>query len=187
MWFPLESNPTVMNTYMRKLGMNTDKYTFHDVFSTEDWALEMIPRPVIAMLMLYPITAETEKYSHAEQESIKSKGQVLSDKVKFIKQTIGNACGTIALLHAASNGVIAAPELVKPDTYLARFESSMLDKSSDEIAESLEKDTELEEVHEVAADEGDSKQVEDQGDVDTHFICFVHIDGHLYELGKSDF
>ena len=26
-----------------------------DVLSTEDWALEMVPRPVIAVLMLFPI------------------------------------------------------------------------------------------------------------------------------------
>lgn len=28
---------------------------FTDVFSTEDWALEMVPSPVLAVLFLYPI------------------------------------------------------------------------------------------------------------------------------------
>ncbi len=184
-WFPLESNPTVMNSYMRKLGMNTDKYTFHDVYSTEDWALEMVPRPVIAVLMLFPITADTEKYSHDEQARLKKDGQIVSPKVKFIKQTIGNACGTIALLHASSNGVIAAPELFKPDSYLAKFETNTSTMSSEQIADFLEEDKELEETHEEAAEEGVTEQITEEQDVDTHFICFSHVDGHLYELGKS--
>lgn len=187
-WFPLESNPTVMNTYMRKLGMNTEKYTFHDVYSTEDWAMEMVPRPVIAVLMLYPITSDSEKFSHEQQTNIKTNGQIVSNKVKFIKQTIGNACGTIALLHASSNGKLVAPELVTPDSYLAKFEGSIANMSSEEIADFLEEDKELEVTHEAAAEEGDTEQITEEEDVDTHFICFSQVDGHLYELdGRKEF
>lgn len=31
--------------------------------------------------------------------------QVVSDKVYYMKQTVGNACGTVALLHAAGNAL----------------------------------------------------------------------------------
>ncbi len=30
-------------------------YRFHDVMSTEEWALEMIPQPALAVVMLFPI------------------------------------------------------------------------------------------------------------------------------------
>jgi hypothetical protein len=30
-------------------------FRFHDVLSTEEWALEMIPQPAIAVVMLFPI------------------------------------------------------------------------------------------------------------------------------------
>jgi ubiquitin carboxyl-terminal hydrolase L3 len=46
-WFPLESNPNVMNKYLKKLGLNTEEYSYHDVVSTEEWALQMVPQPVI--------------------------------------------------------------------------------------------------------------------------------------------
>ena len=38
-----------------------------------------------------------------EKERIEKEGQVVSPSVYFVKQTIGNACGTIGLLHALGN------------------------------------------------------------------------------------
>ena len=53
-WFPLESNPTVMNEYVKRMGC-PDTFSFCDVYSTEEWALAMVPRPVLAVVMLFPI------------------------------------------------------------------------------------------------------------------------------------
>lgn len=41
--------------YVDKLGFPTDQYSFVDVLSTDDWALDMVPKPVLAVLMLFPI------------------------------------------------------------------------------------------------------------------------------------
>ena len=38
-WFPLESNPTLLNSYIDKLGFNTDLYEFVDVYATEEWCV----------------------------------------------------------------------------------------------------------------------------------------------------
>ena len=35
---------------------------YHDVLSTEDWALAMLPQPILGVLMLFPIK---DKASHA--------------------------------------------------------------------------------------------------------------------------
>jgi ubiquitin carboxyl-terminal hydrolase L3 len=43
----------------------------------------------------------------------------------------------------------------------------------------LEADEEVEVAHESTAAEGQSEVVQD---VNTHFVAFVHKDGHLYEL-----
>ena len=50
---PLVLPPLVQ--YLEKLGFPTAMFRFHDVMSTEEWALEMIPQPVLAVVMLFPI------------------------------------------------------------------------------------------------------------------------------------
>lgn len=42
-------------------------------------------------------------YEQEENQQINKKGQVCSSDVFFIEQTIGNACGTIGMLHALGN------------------------------------------------------------------------------------
>jgi ubiquitin carboxyl-terminal hydrolase L3 len=62
-----------------------------------------IPRPVKAVVFLYPIKEHTELHRAEEAERIRSKGQVVDPALYYTKQTIGNACGTIGLLHAIAN------------------------------------------------------------------------------------
>lgn len=187
-WFPLESNPTVMNSYLEKLGLNTSNYSFHDVFSTEDWALEMVPPPVLAVLLLFPVSEKSEHHRLLEDDSIVANGQVVSPNVYYMKQTICNACGTIGLLHAVGNIYKTHSDAVEAGSYLAKFFEKTKSMTPDAIAEYLEGDEEIEETHVEAAAEGQSEQVEDVNDVDNHFICFVQVDGCLYELdGRKSF
>jgi ubiquitin carboxyl-terminal hydrolase L3 len=41
--------------YLAALGWPAHEYSFVDVLSTEDWALEMVPKPVLAVMLLFPI------------------------------------------------------------------------------------------------------------------------------------
>lgn len=52
-WMPLESNPEVINSFISKMGLKTELFVFTELLSTEEWALEMIPKPVIGILLLY--------------------------------------------------------------------------------------------------------------------------------------
>eukprot|EP00842_Homolaphlyctis_polyrhiza_P006697 jgi/Hompol1/7028/HPOL_000293-RA len=54
-WIPLESNPDVMNKYLRLLGVRSS-LQFCDVFSLDDEMLQYIPQPVKAVVLLFPIT-----------------------------------------------------------------------------------------------------------------------------------
>jgi ubiquitin carboxyl-terminal hydrolase L3 len=85
------------------LGLSLDTYGYTDVYGLDDELLQMVPQPVLAVLMLYPITKENEEQSHKDQENQEKTGQAVPSDVYFIKQTIGNACGTIALLHTIAN------------------------------------------------------------------------------------
>jgi ubiquitin carboxyl-terminal hydrolase L3 len=178
-WLPLEANPDVMNQFVQGLGFPEDA-GFHDVYGFDDELLAMVPAPVLAVLLLFPITPESEAASVAEQSRIAEKGQNVSEKVYFMKQTVGNACGTIGLLHAVGNNLNQV-DLVE-GSYLQRFFKSTSAMTPDERAHFLEIDTELEDAHSLAATAGDTAPPDITSSVDLHFVCFVCIDGGLYEL-----
>ena len=46
---------------------------------------------------------QCEKHKDEEAARIKSAGQVVSPDLFYMKQTIGNACGTVGLLHTLGN------------------------------------------------------------------------------------
>lgn len=51
--------------------------------------LDLVPRPVKALILLFPIRDELEKLRQAEEDQIKEKGQAPIDSTVFwIKQTV---------------------------------------------------------------------------------------------------
>ncbi|GMH09575.1 hypothetical protein Nepgr_011416 [Nepenthes gracilis] len=172
-WLPLEANPDVMNQFLWGLGLPEEAAECHDVYGLDEDLLEMVPKPVLAVLFLYPITAESE----AERVKEDSVGKDWSNKVYFVKQTVGNACGTIGLLHAVGN--VTSEIKLREGTFLDRFFKSTASMDPLERAAFLEKDREMEVAHSLAAAAGGT---EASDNVDTHFICFTCVDGILYEL-----
>ncbi|RNF04082.1 ubiquitin carboxyl-terminal hydrolase [Trypanosoma rangeli] len=59
-WLPIESNPDVMNAYLKSLGVTNPKVEFCDVISIDPEMLGFVPRPVRAMILLYPISPEMD-------------------------------------------------------------------------------------------------------------------------------
>lgn len=59
-WVPLESNPEILSDLADKLGVSADAAVFSDVFGLDEEMLAMIPQPVQAVIMCYPITDSTE-------------------------------------------------------------------------------------------------------------------------------
>ncbi|TQD95213.1 hypothetical protein C1H46_019187 [Malus baccata] len=172
-WLPLEANPDVMNQFLWGLGLQEDEAECYDVYGLDGELLEMVPKPVLAVLFLYPITAKTEEERMMQaNETQEPKGNVY-----FMKQTVGNACGTIGLLHAVGN-ITSEIKLVE-DSFLDRFFKKTASMDPLQRAAFLESDTEVEVAHSVAANGGDT---EASDNADTHFICFACADGELYEL-----
>lgn len=48
---------------MGKLGWPIDEYRFYDVLSVDEWAIDMIPKPIKAFMLLYPLSEVQEKVS----------------------------------------------------------------------------------------------------------------------------
>ncbi|XP_009369143.2 ubiquitin carboxyl-terminal hydrolase 3 [Pyrus x bretschneideri] len=172
-WLPLEANPDVMNQFLWGLGLQEDEAECFDVYGLDGELLEMVPKPVLAVLFLYPLTAKTEE----ERMMQANEKQEPKGSVYFMKQTVGNACGTIGLLHAVGN-ITSEIKLVE-DSFLDRFFKKTASMDPLQRAAFLESDTEMEVAHSVAAHGGDT---EASDNVDTHFICFACVDGELYEL-----
>jgi ubiquitin carboxyl-terminal hydrolase L3 len=127
--------------------------------------------------MLFPITADEEEFSLGQQDKLEESGQTLSPKVHFIKQTIGNACGTIGLLHSIVNAhSYHSQHLMKENSYLSNFITSTKSLDPEAIADYLEEDEQLEATHVEAAEEGQTEAIMD---VETHFICFRY---NVYSL-----
>ncbi|RPB10546.1 cysteine proteinase [Morchella conica CCBAS932] len=181
-FIPLECNPELMTTLVHNLGL-TPTLAFHDVFSiSEPELLAFVPRPALALLLVFPVSESYEKFRRDEDESrpeYNGKGEG-EDPVWF-KQTIRNACGMIGVLHAISNG--AARDMIEADSPIGRLLAKALPLPPLDRAKVLEDSRELESAHKSAATQGSSVVPDAEADVDLHYVCFVKSkSNHLYEL-----
>jgi len=184
-WLPLEANPEVMNQFLGQLGL-LPSWQFGDVYGLDPDLLSMVPKPVSAVLLLFPVTEKYESFRLEEEAKIKAQGQEVSPEVYFMKQTIGNACGTIGLIHAVANN--RGRLEFEPDSPLKKFLEESSKMSPEEKAVFLEKDESIRVTHESSAQEGQSEAPSIDEKVDLHFIAFVNVGGHLYELdGRKPF
>lgn len=98
-----------MSALVHKLGLS-DKLAFHDVFSIDEpELLAFVPRPAHALLLVFPVSETYETFRLQEdQDKPDYNGHGDAEEVIWYKQTIGNACGLIGLLHGVSNGAARA-------------------------------------------------------------------------------
>ncbi|GKE20440.1 ubiquitin carboxyl-terminal hydrolase 3, partial [Tanacetum coccineum] len=155
------------------LGLPPGEAECNDVYGLDEELLAMVPQPVLAVLFLYPITPENEQ-ERLQQSNIK---QDSCEGVYFMRQTVGNACGTIGLLHAIGN-IKSEIKLVE-DSFLDRFYKSTASMDPMERALYLENDREMEVAHSDAVAAGET---EASDNVNDHFICYACVNGQLYEL-----
>eukprot|EP00210_Caulerpa_lentillifera_P006922 g6619.t1 len=189
-WLPLEANPDVMTDFSRILGLDTTRHSFSDVYGLDPELLSFVPGPVRAILLLFPIDERSEQYKHEEQMRIEKDGQIVSPNVYFMKQTVGNACGTIALLHSIFNNMERLD--INDGSFLSRFYELSKNMSPIDRANLLEnpKDSEpdIEKAHEEAASSGDTQPPSLDQKINLHFVCLIEKDGGLYELdGRKEF
>jgi ubiquitin carboxyl-terminal hydrolase L3 len=101
-FLPLESNPAVFTQLLHALG-GSKNLAFHDIYSLD--LLSHIPRPVYALILVFPTSPAYEEQKavfEAEREEYNGAGE--DEDVMWFRQTINNACGLYAILHAICNG-----------------------------------------------------------------------------------
>jgi len=172
-WLGLESNPDMMNEFAKKLGLG-EEYTFGDIFGLSDDLLCMIPEPLYAIILLFP-----------------GKAKVLVDDSKkgddsnsfFLHQTdsLCDACGTIAMIHAISNNLDKLFLANGPlKTYLNEFRG----KSPAERGTGLAGNKELNSVHNSFVENEELNQTRkmEAGTTDHHFVCFTQVGDEVVEF-----
>ncbi|XP_033221691.1 ubiquitin carboxyl-terminal hydrolase isozyme L3-like isoform X2 [Belonocnema kinseyi] len=180
-WVPLECNPEVMTKLLHKVGV-PKKWNIVDVYGVDPDMLAILPRPVLAMILLYPLSEKEAPEMNEESQADDDKS--ISPNVYFLKQFISNACGTIALIHSLANNT---EELQLEDGFLKSFLDKTKDLSSTERGELLIKADDLIETHKELAQEGQTEAPSENTPVFNHFVAFVQKDGHIYELdGRKD-
>ncbi|XP_043286930.1 ubiquitin carboxyl-terminal hydrolase isozyme L3-like [Venturia canescens] len=181
-WVPLESNPEVMTKFAHQLGV-PKKWGFVDVYGTDPVMLALVPKPVLALILLYPLSSKTSEYDAEEAKKIEESGQKVSSTVYHLKQCVSNACGTVALVHSIANNT---DEIQLEDGFMKKFIADSLDCSFEDRGQLLIKEGQgIGEAHEKMAQEGQTAAPPVDQPVYHHFVAFVHKDGSLYELDGS--
>lgn len=172
-----------MSALLHKLGLSP-QLQFHDVFSIDDPdLLAFVPRPAYALLLVFPVSDTYEKFRHEEDKSRPVyEGCGDGEQVVWYRQTIGNACGLIGLLHGVSNGPAKAQ--IRPGSDLDTFIKQAVPLKPKERATLLEETQALETASLEAGGQGDSAAPAPEDQVDLHYVCFVKSEknGHLWEM-----
>uniref|UniRef100_T1J3Y3 Ubiquitin carboxyl-terminal hydrolase n=1 Tax=Strigamia maritima TaxID=126957 RepID=T1J3Y3_STRMM len=175
-WLPLESNPDVMNKFIRNLGVPAS-WQLVDVLGLDPELLQMVPQPVLAVLLLFPYNDKIGLEIAKEDESA---DKAPTSDLYFIKQTISNACGTIALIHALANNVERIQ--LDADKSLKKFIDATKTLAPVEKAKILEVNEEICSAHKQHAQEGQTSTPNPEEPVSLHFVTLVNVDNFLFEL-----
>ncbi|CAF0872496.1 unnamed protein product [Rotaria sp. Silwood1] len=179
-WMPLEGNPEVLNKYLKNLGVKNDDYEFVEIIGFDEELLAFVPQPVSAVLLIFPITDEHEKHRRREFEEAAHTPPDYSQAIYFLRQSVGNACGSIAVIHSVANNL----EKFQLDSHkpLAHFLETTKLMTPEQRAEHLKHALDMATANDMIAEEGDSHVIDREEHVNLHFVCFVNVNNELYEL-----
>lgn len=106
-FIPLESDPEIFTDFIHTLGL-PPTLSFLDVLSIDEpRLLAFFPKPVFALILIFPTAEGYETRIQKEDKARENDVGVEShEDVVFFRQTINNACGLYAILHAVCNGEV---------------------------------------------------------------------------------
>jgi ubiquitin carboxyl-terminal hydrolase L3 len=177
-WLPLESNPEVLNGFAAKLGAEPTQI-FHDVYGLDPELLAMVPQPCVAVLLLFPsdqmrgakaaqlARLEAEKYTGEDAKGI-----------FFLRQYVGNACGTIATVHALANNDYLVPAGSEFRSFLDRNKAL----SAEERGAALASAAFVSAATKESAQGGQTATPQVGEDINHHFVAFVAHNNRVFEL-----
>eukprot|EP00095_Tigriopus_kingsejongensis_P011176 maker-scaffold456_size166325-snap-gene-0.24 protein:Tk11176 transcript:maker-scaffold456_size166325-snap-gene-0.24-mRNA-1 annotation:"ubiquitin carboxyl-terminal hydrolase isozyme l3" len=170
-WLPIESNPD----FLWNCGL-PKTWNISDVLGLDPELIGMLNQPVAALLLLFP-TNDNIQVLYDERKSL-SKEDGPKD-LYYMKQTISNACGTVAMIHSIANNM---DKIELDDGNLKEFLADTQDDSPAIRAEKLENSQSICSTHDEVAQAGQTAPPSLDDSVEYHFVAFVEKDGHVFEL-----
>jgi ubiquitin carboxyl-terminal hydrolase L3 len=158
-WVGLESNPEVLTEYAHKLGMDKT-WGFSDVVGLDDESLQHVPAPCVGLIFLYPFAQLAE---HKRKRGA-SRGAPV-DGVWYMSQTIGNACGAVALMHTVMN---CMDRVSKGSGKLEAFRKEAKGASAAQRGKLFGEA--MRDVHDNMADKGQTDAPRANADLEFHFV-----------------
>ena len=183
-WLPLESNPDVVQPFAARVGMPAN-FGFCDIYGTDPGLLMMVPQPCVAVVLCFPCSDVASAHKAKQRAAIEESGQVpVPEDLLYLTQHdgFGNACGTIACVHALANSAGLA---LDDASVLGQFIAAHKSKSADEIGRALLAAPGFREISDETAssDVASTACPERDERVDAHFIAFVRgSDSNVWEL-----
>ncbi|KAK0180850.1 hypothetical protein PV327_003187 [Microctonus hyperodae] len=77
---PLESNPDVMTKFIHQLGVPS-KWTLVDVYGLDQDVLAIVPKPTLALILLYPHSKKAQAYTNGRKPFPINNGPTTKDKL----------------------------------------------------------------------------------------------------------
>ncbi|KFM72334.1 Ubiquitin carboxyl-terminal hydrolase isozyme L3, partial [Stegodyphus mimosarum] len=115
----------------------------------------MIPSPSFAVLLLFPTSAKYYEYCEKLEELSRTEKQDIEKDVFFMKQTVRNACGTVALIHAVANSMEHLN--LSPDSPVRKFVEDTKEQDPDQRALIFSQSEAISSAHEASAQEGQTE------------------------------
>lgn len=174
-WSALESCPAIMNKFLDNLGVSKE-WRISDIPSFDEELIYLVPSPILAVLLLFPFSKEDDKYCKDQEDNAENKSEETNPNLYFMRQTISNACGTVALIHAIANSFDKLSKSIAPDSPIKIFIDATRSLSPIEKAKVLESNEEI-------ATALEASQERDLGEkCDYHFVTIVCAGSGLFEL-----
>lgn len=181
-WIPLESNPETFNQLTSLLFLSPvpdcsskpeaqpPGLEWADVYTLDDQgmnSLGLTPDKLQALVFLFDCRQADSMPVDSDEQCLLESNFSDSVPIWYTKQTISNACGTTAVVHALLNQSDIFPESDKACCLLQDYHMKSRKMSWIERASALAL---LENVHQQCASIGEP--VEDELP-DLHYICFI--------------
>lgn len=168
---------------MKQCGV-TEAYQLVDVYGLDQEMLAMLPKKVKAFILLFPCTENYETHRRQEDEELKGK-QAANPDLFYMRQTLHNACGTIALFHAILNNL---KDIEVKDGPLKAFFEKAKGLTPEERGKLLEQDQDLIGIHQSLAREGQTEAPGEDEKVLFHYAALTAVNNELFELdGRKNF